>query len=148
MLLYRTSYVTLHTYVNSNIRNAKPWSKYVHVQYVYQRCLLPVFVSSPEKRDGIVFQGWTIYMHGWGKVRKYRGKMSAKIRYIGMQHFNYCVVRNGELLSCWNSCFSLFYYTKTSYQIVIVKRKYIFEVQTPPYYEICTPMLFQADGSS
>ena len=147
MLLYRTSYVTLHTYINIKIRDAKSWSKYVHVQYVYQRCLLPVFVSSPEKRDGIVFQGWTIYMVEVKFVNT-GAKCPPRFGTIGMQHFNYCVVRNGELLSCWNSCFSLIYHTKTSYQIVIVKRKYIFEVQTPPYYEICTPMLFQADGSS
>ena len=73
--------------------------------------------------------------------------MSAKIRYIAMQHLNCCLARNGlNIITIEISFLFIILHKKATNRsangIVIVKRKYIFEVETLPQHEICPPMRY------
>ena len=64
-----------------------------------------------------------------------------------LQHFSCCLTRkiNGELRLKLSFCVIISHKKTTSWtssRIVIVKRKYIFEVETPPHHAICPLMQY------
>ena len=120
-----------------------------------QICL---FVSFPQKRNGIVFSLGVNYLHSWGNIQSELSfvvvNVNTAANFINFRQNS--VHRNAtfQLLPCtkWRNyrlklSLSAYYTRKlrtfnTSNRIVIVKRYYIFEVETPPHHAICPPMRY------